>query len=224
MVSHKDNDAHQTKTARSSYDSPAESLRKALLRASADREECVIYRLEPCENKVEKIVEAFVENLNEDSSDPETPPGGGDDVAVSATRTRLGVPTSEGVPDAWIADTGSGYNLVSKNEVSRKLFGQIEVSSSAPTLRTANGEVKPNECVPVKLGPLPQLAYPLLMSDSPAFISVGKRCMEDGYGFYSPPGRNPYFVQTCGKVCSPGCPEKRALRIHKRHNVSVPLD
>jgi hypothetical protein len=109
------------------------------------------------------------------------------------------VPTSEGVPSAWIADTGSGYDLVSKNEVSEKILGQIELPSHAPNLRTANGVVTPDECVPVKLGPLP-LAYPLLMEDSPAVISVGKRCMEHGYGFYWPPGQNPYFVLPCGKL------------------------
>ena len=129
MVSHKDS-TEQVKTDRISYDSPAVALRKALHRATADRKECESYLLEPCVNKME-TEEAHADTS---SSDPESPPGGSSEVAASATKVRLRVPTSEGVPDAWIADTGSGYDLVSKNEISEKILGQVEVPSHAPNL------------------------------------------------------------------------------------------
>ena len=174
MVSYRD--APQPKVARLCYDSPAESLRTALNRAKANQTDSAIYLLEPCKNDkkeikavidvpVHSVATPMTDDFYEDISDPEVIPGG-DNVAAAATEIRLGVPTSEGVPDAWIADTGSGYDLVSRNEVSEKILAQIEVPDRAPTLRTADGAVKPDECVPVKLGPLPQLAYPLVLANT----------------------------------------------------------
>ena len=160
MVSHKANTT-RTKVDRISDDSPQEALRKALARADANRKESLKYLSSPCENEVEiKWMEAAIELLSHEnaqsSSDSEATLSTSDVVAVGATRTRLNAPTTVGVPDAWIADTGSGYDLVARNEVPKKLLKKTEVPSRAPSLRTANGPVKPNECVPIKLGPLPQ--------------------------------------------------------------------
>ena len=40
---------------------------------------------------------------------------------------------------------------------------------------------------------------PLVLADSPAVLSLGKRCLEDGYSFHWPAGEQPTFVGPDGK-------------------------
>ena len=40
---------------------------------------------------------------------------------------------------------------------------------------------------------------PLLLESSPPVLSVGKRCMEEGYSFHWPSGHNPYLISPDGK-------------------------
>jgi len=47
---------------------------------------------------------------------------------------------------------------------------------------------------------LKDLIEPLVLPDTPAVLSIGRRCMRMGYGFHWPPGRNPYLVTPEGKV------------------------
>ena len=41
-------------------------------------------------------------------------------------------------------------------------------------------------------------AEPLLRESTPPVLSVGRRCMHHGYGFYWPPGKSPYLVTPKG--------------------------
>ena len=51
----------------------------------------------------------------------------------------------------------------------------------------------------MQVGPFKQHVMPLLLESSPPVLSVGKRCMEEGYSFHWPSGRNPYLVSPDGK-------------------------
>ena len=44
------------------------------------------------------------------------------------------------------------------------------------------------------------MVEPLVLPDTPDVLSIGRRCMHMGYGFYWHPGRNPYLVTPEGNV------------------------
>ena len=52
-------------------------------------------------------------------------------------------------------------------------------------LHTANGVTHVDKCVPVQAAKLAEVVNPLLMGSCPAVLSVGRRCVEQGYSFYS---------------------------------------
>ncbi|MFM7988091.1 MAG: hypothetical protein ACKPKO_53135, partial [Candidatus Fonsibacter sp.] len=41
---------------------------------------------------------------------------------------------------------------------------------------------------------------PYLMSNAPLVLTVGYRCMEKGYSFIWPSGKNPYFIRPDGMI------------------------
>jgi hypothetical protein len=47
---------------------------------------------------------------------------------------------------------------------------------------------------------LKDLVEPLVLPDTPAVLSIGRRCMQMGYGFYWHPGQNPFLVTPDGNV------------------------
>jgi hypothetical protein len=65
-------------------------------------------------------------------------------------------------------------------------------------LSTANGRMVVEKEVLMQVGPFQQHVSPLLLEHSPPVLSVGKRCMEEGYSFHWPAGRNPYLIAPDG--------------------------
>ena len=50
----------------------------------------------------------------------------------------------------------------------------------------------------MQVGPFKQHVSPLLFESSPPVLSVGKRCMEEGYSFHWLSGREPYLISPDG--------------------------
>ena len=51
----------------------------------------------------------------------------------------------------------------------------------------------------MQVGPLKRHIKPLLLSNTPPVLSVGKRCMEEGFSFHWPANEAPYLVGPNGK-------------------------
>ena len=60
------------------------------------------------------------------------------------------------------------------------------------TLVTANGPIPVTEKALLQVAPLGEVIEPLVMESCPPVLTVGKRCMEHGWGFYWPPYKPPY--------------------------------
>jgi hypothetical protein len=72
--------------------------------------------------------------------------------------------------------------------------------SSRIMFSTANGRIESRNVVPLYCSELDQEVYPYLLHESPPVLSIGKRCMEQGFTFHWDPGRNPIMTNPQGTV------------------------
>ena len=93
----------------------------------------------------------------------------------------------------WIADTGSAEDLLRDST----LPDQHGYMSDRPIkLLTANGESSSQKQGKVFIPELGRTIDPYLVRDTPAVLSVGMRCMNDGHDFiWKSAGQKPYFVR-----------------------------
>ena len=92
----------------------------------------------------------------------------------------------------WIADTESAEDLLRDST----LPDQHGYMSDRPIkLLTANGESSSQKQGKVFIPELGRTIDPYLVRDTPAVLSVGMRCMNDGYDFIWKSGQKPYFVR-----------------------------
>ena len=79
----------------------------------------------------------------------------------------------------WIMDTGSGVDICSFADVPNKSQG-LQKSNVEITFNTANGPVDAGPLFPGILEPFTEAIAPFVLPQTPALLSVGKRCMEKG--------------------------------------------
>ena len=93
----------------------------------------------------------------------------------------------------WIADTGSAQDLVSQGELPDD-YGYY--SSNPIRMMTANGESSSMKQGKVFVPRLCKTVDPYLVKSTPAVLSVGMRCIDDGYDFIwkGSKGEDPYFI------------------------------
>mgnify|MGYP000087478941 FL=1 len=65
---------------------------------------------------------------------------------------------------------------------------------------TANGRIEARNVVPLYCSELNQLVHPYLLHDTPPVLSVGKRCMEQGFTFHWEAGQLPIMTNPEGLV------------------------
>jgi len=105
-------------------------------------------------------------------------------------------------PAQWLIDSGSAVDLVAADDVSPAWLDEVQTLQRPVKLATANGLMKVNKQVPMQVGVLLTEVTPLLLPNTPPVLSLGKRCMEEGYGFYWRPGQQPILVTPAGKKIS----------------------
>ena len=91
---------------------------------------------------------------------------------------------------AWIADTGSANDLVSREMVNQN---DVFESSKPVSLLTANGVFQANDQANLNIPLLGITAKPYVLDDSPAVISVGQLCIDHDWSFIWPSNDTPYF-------------------------------
>ena len=95
----------------------------------------------------------------------------------------------------WIADTGSAQDLVSKNEIQ----GVSDFESSKPVnMMTANGPNYADRQSRIYIPSLGSTTEPYVLSDSPSVLSVGQKCMDEGFDFVWRANCRPYFRDSEG--------------------------
>ena len=124
-------------------------------------------------------------------------PEGEPEVAAVVIRT-LEKQDLPGSPDhnitCWIGDTGCGHDLVEAQHLSDPKT-QVWNTPTSLSLRTANGSVRVNQRGVVHVRELMEQIEPIVLPSTPAVLTIGARCFEQGYGFvWEPFHQHPWFI------------------------------
>ena len=101
---------------------------------------------------------------------------------------------------SWLVDSGSESDLVSKGMLRDVSAQNCRAAEHPISLVTANGSTEANEVADVKLSALPDTVHPYVLDHTPAVLSVGTRCVDQGYSFVWPANGKPILVRPDDKV------------------------
>ncbi|CAE7949677.1 unnamed protein product [Symbiodinium sp. KB8] len=101
----------------------------------------------------------------------------------------------------FLMDTGCGHDLISQRKVEKHGLETL-VSEEAISFQTANGVTTTDLISNFQTESFTEPINAYVLDDTPSVLSVGKRCMKQGYGFVWPPGENPFMINPEGKRIS----------------------
>ena len=101
--------------------------------------------------------------------------------------------------ERWIWDTGSGVDVCSQEHTPKSGEGLVKIAEGL-SFNTANGPVDAGPVYPGLLRPLDEAIAPYIMESSPPLLSVGKRCMKKGFGFFWFPWKLPLVTTPGGEL------------------------
>ena len=94
----------------------------------------------------------------------------------------------------FIFDSGSGHDLISARKAERM---NLKKRTCDPIMfHTANGSTATQTEAEIDLGTFDMTSQAYVLDDTPSVMSLGKRCMEEGYSFVWPSGKMPSFMIT----------------------------
>ena len=100
----------------------------------------------------------------------------------------------------WIADTGSGNHLIGLNNLSGEERKSLRDSDVKLRLRTANGVIVADKCIDLVMDVLGQTISPIVLPNTPAVLSVGILCEDEGARFDWRPGKPPIMILKDGRI------------------------
>ena len=109
---------------------------------------------------------------------PDTPPTQSCLVARACEAPRSPV-------DSWIFDSGSGHDLVDRRVVEH-MRSEWQPLVDAQTLCTAGGPAQCTHSLPLFIPALEEEISPWMLKNTPAVLSMGRRCVVEGYEFWWP--------------------------------------
>ena len=80
-------------------------------------------------------------------------------------------------------DTGCKYDLTTRASVPLHQHDRIYRAPAPIILATANGLSSGEKIVQQQIGELGEVAEPYILDSTPDVLSIGRRCVEDGYSF-----------------------------------------
>ena len=89
----------------------------------------------------------------------------------------------------FIMDSGSGHDLISSTRVDRMDIDTYQ--SDRVNFHTANGITSTSTMVDLDFDTFNEPAKAHVLEDTPSVLSLGKRCMEQGYTLFGLMGENP---------------------------------
>ena len=97
----------------------------------------------------------------------------------------------------FIMDTGCGHDLISSEKVTKHNL-ETFVGNETMKFQTANGATTTDVVAKCKTDSFDEPIEAHVMENSPSVLSVGKRCMNHGYTFVWPYGREPFMINPDG--------------------------
>ena len=96
----------------------------------------------------------------------------------------------------FILNSGSGHDLISARKAERM---NLKQRTCDPIMfHTANGSTATQTEAKIDLGTFDMTSQAYVLDDTPSVMSLGKRCMEEGYSFVWPSGKMPFMVTKNG--------------------------
>ena len=96
----------------------------------------------------------------------------------------------------FILDSGSGHYLISARKAERM---NLRMRACEPIVfHTANGSTATNKDAEIDVGTFDITSQAYVLDDTLSVMSLGKRCMEEGYSFVWPSGKMPFMITKLG--------------------------
>ena len=97
----------------------------------------------------------------------------------------------------FILDSGSGHDLISARKAERM---NLKQRTCDPIMfHTANGSTATQTEAEIDLGTFDMTSHAYVLDDTPSVMSLGKRCMEEGYSFVWPSGKMHFMITKDGE-------------------------
>ena len=102
--------------------------------------------------------------------------------------------------DVWLINSGGEQDLISKAAL-RNASKAIRKQAPQPIrLVTANGNITASEIADINVDALCEPAQPCILESSPAVLSLGVKCLDQGYSFHWESGKAPTMVRPDGAL------------------------
>ena len=106
-------------------------------------------------------------------------------------------------PKRWLMDTGTPFDIVSVHDINAEAERHKVQADNNVTLNAVGGLTDVEHILPLTIRMSNRYKEKvdtlLIPTTSPAALSIGRRCMEMGYGFYWPPYGKPRLVDPNGR-------------------------
>ena len=94
----------------------------------------------------------------------------------------------------FVVDSGASMHMISKNDFNSVEMDTLTKSYSPTTVITANGEVQTQEEAIVYVKELETFLTFKVLENTPAVLSLGKLCDENGYSYGWMNGQKPHLI------------------------------
>ena len=95
----------------------------------------------------------------------------------------------------FVVDSGASMHMISKKDLSEAEMDTLTQSCSPTIVITANGEVQTHEEATVYIKELDMFLTMKVLENTPAVLSVGKLCDENGYSYEWINGQKPHLIK-----------------------------
>ena len=98
----------------------------------------------------------------------------------------------------FIMDSGSGHDLIAMKKVDRMDMETYE--DETVNFHTANGVTSTSKMTDIQFDVFEEPVKAHVLDDTPSVLSMGKRCLEQGYTFIWPSGKDPFMIDSDGLI------------------------
>ena len=106
----------------------------------------------------------------------------------------------------WLADTGASYDVAREGLAEFYVWKKVPLPEPVK-INTANSPAESRGAVLTQILGMSEEVHAVELGDTPPLLSVGRRCLNEGYSFVWIAGRNPYLVTKEGMLlpCKTSC-------------------
>ena len=98
--------------------------------------------------------------------------------------------------EKFVVDSGASMHMICKKDLSDAEMNTLTKSCSPTIVITANGEVQTHEEATVYVKELDFFATMKVVENTPAVLSLGKLCDENGYSYEWINGQKPHLIKS----------------------------